>query len=162
MTKHNFVILTKYWGRGRWVVYGFNVTFNNISVISWRSVLPVEEIGVPGENHRAVAIKSLTKLITRCCIEYTSPWAGFELTTSVVIGSDFIGSCKSNYHTITTTTAPKYKWKLRKVKYHVFSNKREILINITLLVCHVKKFIRRVERVKYITHQHYKENHNKD
>jgi hypothetical protein len=30
----------------------FNATFNNISVISWRSVLLVEEIGVPGENHR--------------------------------------------------------------------------------------------------------------
>ena len=29
----------------------FNVTYNNISVISWRSVLLVEEIGVPGENH---------------------------------------------------------------------------------------------------------------
>ena len=37
---------------------------------------------------------------------YTSLWAGFELTTSVVIGTDCIGSCKSNYHTITTTTAP--------------------------------------------------------
>jgi hypothetical protein len=29
----------------------FNVTFNNISVISWRSVLLVEETGVPGEKH---------------------------------------------------------------------------------------------------------------
>jgi len=29
----------------------FNVTFNNISVISWWSVLSVEETGVPGENH---------------------------------------------------------------------------------------------------------------
>jgi len=28
----------------------FNATFNNISVISWRSVLSVEETGVPGEN----------------------------------------------------------------------------------------------------------------
>jgi hypothetical protein len=33
----------------------FNATFNNISGISWRSVLLEEEIGVPGENHRAVA-----------------------------------------------------------------------------------------------------------
>jgi len=125
MTKHKFVVLTTYWGRGRWVVYGFNVTFNNISTISWRSVLPVEEIGVPGENHRAVAIKSLTKLITQCYIEYTSPWAGFELTTSVVIGTDCIGSCKSNYHTITFTTPPKYKWELTKVKYHVFFQIKE-------------------------------------
>jgi hypothetical protein len=31
----------------------FNATFNNISVISWRSVLLVEETRVPGEkNHQ--------------------------------------------------------------------------------------------------------------
>ena len=30
----------------------FNATFNNISVITWRSVLLVEDTGVPGENHR--------------------------------------------------------------------------------------------------------------
>ena len=35
---------------------------------------------------------------------YTSPWSRFELTTSVVIGTDCIGSCKSSYH--TTTAAP--------------------------------------------------------
>jgi hypothetical protein len=32
----------------------FNATFNNISVISWRSVLLVEETGGPGEKHRPV------------------------------------------------------------------------------------------------------------
>jgi hypothetical protein len=31
-----------------------------------------------------------------------SPWTGFELTTLVVIDTDCTGSCKSNYHTITT------------------------------------------------------------
>ena len=30
----------------------------------------------------------------------------FECKTLVVIGTDCIGSCKSNYHTITATTAP--------------------------------------------------------
>ena len=35
----------------------FNATFNNISVISWGSVLLVEETGVPGENHRPVTDK---------------------------------------------------------------------------------------------------------
>jgi len=36
-----------------WVrVMVFNATFNNISVISWRSVLLVEETGVLRENHR--------------------------------------------------------------------------------------------------------------
>jgi hypothetical protein len=33
----------------------FNATSNNISVISWRSVLLVEETRVPRENHRPVA-----------------------------------------------------------------------------------------------------------
>jgi hypothetical protein len=33
----------------------FNATFNNISVITWRLVLLVEETGVPGENHQPVA-----------------------------------------------------------------------------------------------------------
>ena len=33
----------------------FNATFNKISVISWRSVLLVEETGGPGENYRPVA-----------------------------------------------------------------------------------------------------------
>ena len=30
----------------------FHATFSNISSISWRPVLVVEEAGVPGENHR--------------------------------------------------------------------------------------------------------------
>jgi hypothetical protein len=30
----------------------FNATFSNISAISWRPVLEVEEAEVPGENHR--------------------------------------------------------------------------------------------------------------
>ena len=37
-------------------------------------------------------------------------WAWFELTALVVIGTDFIGNCKSNYHTITTTTTPSLYW----------------------------------------------------
>jgi hypothetical protein len=32
-------------------VMAFNATFNNISVISWQSVLMMEETGVPRENH---------------------------------------------------------------------------------------------------------------
>ena len=41
-----------------WVRVGdrvFNAIFNNILVISWRSVLLVEETGVPGENLQPVA-----------------------------------------------------------------------------------------------------------
>ena len=35
----------------------FNATFNNISVISWRSVLLMDETEVPRENHRPVTVK---------------------------------------------------------------------------------------------------------
>ena len=34
-----------------------NATSNNISAISWLSVLLVEETGVPGKNHQPVAEK---------------------------------------------------------------------------------------------------------
>jgi hypothetical protein len=41
-------------GYGLWVKV-FNATFDNISIISWRSVLLVVETGVPGENNRPAA-----------------------------------------------------------------------------------------------------------
>ena len=78
----------------------FNATFNNISAMSWRSVLLVEETGGPEEDQ--VTDKLYHKVLC------TSPWSRFELTTLVMIGTDCIGSCKSNYHTITATTAPKH------------------------------------------------------
>jgi hypothetical protein len=45
---------------------------------------------------------------------YTSPWSRFKFTTSVVIGTDCIGNCKSNYHVIMTTTSPVFKIKIHK------------------------------------------------
>jgi hypothetical protein len=48
------MFITKY--RVWWViVMVFNATVINISAISWRSVLLVEETGVPGENHQPIA-----------------------------------------------------------------------------------------------------------
>ena len=38
-----------------YMIMVYNATINNISVISWRSVLLVEKTGVPGDNHRPVA-----------------------------------------------------------------------------------------------------------
>ena len=49
----------------------FNATFNNISAISWRSVLLVQETGVPGENYR----QTLSHKVV------------FERTTLVMIGT---------------------------------------------------------------------------
>jgi len=66
--------------------------------------------------------KYLTNFITYCCIEYTSPWVGFKLTTLVVIGADCIGNCKSIYHTITTTKAPDVILAEFKIKCHNLAN----------------------------------------
>ena len=76
----------------------FNATFNNISVISRRSVLLVEETGQPRETPQ-ITDKHYHIML------YTSPWAGVKPTTSVKIGTDCICRCKSNYTTITATTA---------------------------------------------------------
>jgi hypothetical protein len=78
-----------------------NATFNNISVISWRSVLLVEETG---ENHRPAA--SHRQTLSHNVVSSTPRHErGFELTALVVISTDCTGSCKSNYYAITTTAA---------------------------------------------------------
>jgi len=41
-------------------VRAFNASFKNISVITWWSVVIVEETGVPVENHRPVASQTLS------------------------------------------------------------------------------------------------------
>jgi hypothetical protein len=92
-------------------VMEFNATLKNISAISWLSVLLVEETGV-SRRKPPTCHKPLTKFIAWCCIEYTSPWTWFELTTLVVINTDCTGNCKSNYHTITT--APIVRFSLRQ------------------------------------------------
>ena len=40
------------------------------------------------------------------------PWTGLEPTIFVVIGTDCTSSCKSNYHTITITTRPRFLCRL--------------------------------------------------
>ena len=81
-----------------------NATFNNILFISWRSVLLVEKTGVPGKNHWPVSSHWQIYHIMVYCVHLAI--TRFELTTLVVIGTDCIGSYKSNCHTITTMTVP--------------------------------------------------------
>jgi len=79
----------------------FNATFNNISVISWWSVSLVEETGVPKENHRQTLSHNVVSSTPRLS----------EIQTHNVSGDGLWlqRSCKSNYHTITTTTTPDFK-----------------------------------------------------
>jgi len=63
-----------------------DTTFNNVSVISCRSVLLVDEIGVPGESQRYVSSYHRVHLAM----------SGFELATLMVIINDYTCGCKSN------------------------------------------------------------------
>jgi hypothetical protein len=96
----------------------FNNTFNNISVISFLSVLLVEETRVPGENHRPAQVTDKLYLIM-LYIQYTSP--GWDLN------SQRTGSHKSNYHTITT--AFYYPLANEVVKGYSNATFRNILVN---------------------------------
>ena len=71
-------ILWNFEGLVRFMV--FNATFNNIWFISWQVT---------------------DKLYHMMFYQAYLTWAGFKLTTLVVIGTDCIGSYKSNYNTIT-------------------------------------------------------------
>jgi hypothetical protein len=66
----------------------FNTTFNNISVISWRSVLLVEETGVPEENHRPAA--SHWQTLSHNVVLSTPHLSGVQTRMFVAIGSDII------------------------------------------------------------------------
>jgi hypothetical protein len=85
----------------------FNVTFNNISVISWRSVLLVEETGGLGENHWPATSHIMLYRVHLA-------WAGFELTTLEVIGTYCIGSYKSNHYDGPWEKRNKIKWLKRE------------------------------------------------
>jgi len=75
-----------------------NTTFNNISVILWRSVSLVGKTGVPRKNHQASHWQPLTHNV----VSNTPRHVRGSNVMLVVIGTDCIDSCKSSYHPITT------------------------------------------------------------
>ena len=94
-----------------------NATFNNISIISWRSVLLLEETWVPRENHRPVTSHWLT--LSHNVILSTPRLSEIQIHN---VSGDCIGSCKSNYHKITTITAP---WFANSAKWWTFNSSTE-------------------------------------
>ena len=76
----------------------FNVAFNNFSYIVAVSVF--------GGGNRSTEAKTTDKLYHIMLNQVHLACAGFELPTLVVMYTDCIGSCNSNYHTIATTNGP--------------------------------------------------------
>ena len=108
-----------------------NATFNNISFISWRSVLLLQETGEPGENHRVVA--SHCQTLSHNVVSNTPRLSGIQ-THNVNGDNHWLHSYKSNYHAITATTAP---INIRTLIFH-----KETILNTTLFgSMHVYKYI---------------------
>jgi hypothetical protein len=81
----------KYQNNG--LVYGF------MSVMSWRTVLLVEETGAPGET---TELPLVTDKFNRIMLHWVHlAWAGSELTTLMIICTECIDRCRFNCHTIT-------------------------------------------------------------
>jgi hypothetical protein len=92
------------------VWWGLSPLSTIFQLFQWRSILLVEVTGVPGENHRPVTSNWQT------CSHNVVHLALIEILTHNISGDRHWlhrHSCKSNYHTITATTA------LKKVQVYV-------------------------------------------
>jgi hypothetical protein len=99
-------------------MFVFNATFNNISVISWRSVLLVEDL------EKANDLSQDTDNLYHIML-YTLPWSRFKLTASVVIGTDCIGSCKKLPYD-HCHDGPLKKWYQSVTKWNMVKNKSSL------------------------------------
>ena len=90
-----------------------NATFNNISFVSWRSVLLMEETGVCGENYQPVTI-----MLYRVHLA----WAWFEFTTLVILGTDCIGSYKFIFHKISNIVEETIESNTQLIQYRIHTS----------------------------------------
>jgi hypothetical protein len=87
--------------------------------------------------------KSLTNFITYCCIEYTSPWARFELTALVVIGTDCTGSYKQwlttgRWFSLVSSTNIAYPHDITEILLKVALNTiNQTIFNVPILKFHL-------------------------
>jgi hypothetical protein len=107
----------------------FNATFNNISVISWRSVLLVEETVGPAENYRPVA--SHWQSLSHNVVSSTPHLIGFHMITATMAPGTTLCNCKKKKKNLT-----KVNLYLDHVSWYVTPNLSKItsLTASTLLI----------------------------
>ena len=83
-----------------------------ICLFVWWCLMPLSTISQyivairkPENPEKTIDLSQVTDNLYSIML-YTTPWSRFELTKSVVIGTDYIDSCKSNEYTITSTMPP--------------------------------------------------------
>jgi hypothetical protein len=71
-------------------------------VYQWLTAGQCFSSGTPASPTNKIDCHDVTEIL----LKVASSTKTITITTLVVIGTDCTGSCKSNYHTITTTTKP--------------------------------------------------------